>query len=180
MNSIQPPEPGYPAERAIHDPAPRQQNDSAIRLAQTHYLKVDALTNRLGVGLVAGETLGDDRQFDRLAGQISHLLGQDHDLVPFLIVGRSDLSGQHTPERVHRYVNLRLLAVLLSDLAGPSALSRVDWIVQPSAWAADRWRADHAEEVVNDDREAIRGQPVATLLVDHRPWGEFLEQIPSL
>jgi hypothetical protein len=75
MISIQPPKPGYPAERAIHDPAPRQQNESALRLTQTYDLKGDALTSRVGVGLVAGKTLGDVRQFDRLAGHLPYLLG---------------------------------------------------------------------------------------------------------
>src|SRR5271166_1558989 len=117
----QPAEARHPAVRPLYDPPPWQEHEPLLRLGEAHYHQVDPVAGRVGIRIIAGVALVDERDLDRLPGHRLHGLGQHGDLVPLLLIGRGDVHGQQVPERIHRHVDLRALAPLISVVAGPTS-----------------------------------------------------------
>ena len=87
----------HPAVGPLHDPTARQEHEPTLRLGQTDNVQVDAVVSRVSLRFVAGVTLIDECQFDRLPGCLLHRLGKNGDLVPLLLVGGGDVQGQRCP-----------------------------------------------------------------------------------
>ena len=78
--TAQAPEPGQPAEAALHDPAPGQQHKALLRLRQLDHLQFNAVFSRVAFGLLAGVALVCPGQLDRIARGLLYLLAQRIDL----------------------------------------------------------------------------------------------------
>src|SRR5271165_937025 len=175
--------PRHPAVRPLYDPPPWQEHEPLLRLGEAHYHQVDPVAGRVGIRIIAGVALVDERDLDRLPGHRLHGLGQHGDLVPLLLIGRGDVHGQQVPERIHRHVDLRALAPLISVVAGPTSALGCGLHRATVEDGGGRLgllaggEAEHGAEVVDHGLEAAGGQPAATLLVDHLPGREVLGQV---
>ena len=102
-----------PCEAALDDPTSRQQHEAAFCFGMFDDFQLDAM---FGSGLCSrcvGVSLIDIGQFDMLAGDLLHGLGQHADLRAILrLISRRYVQRQQMPKRVNGGMNLRSLAPL--------------------------------------------------------------------
>src|SRR5919205_923509 len=108
----QAPEAGGPGERALHNPAARQEDEAPLGLGVLDHLQADAVLGRRLGRLVPGVALVHKRQLDVLAGHGLDGVRQVADLRSFLLAGGGHQHRQQITVRVHRRVQLSRIAAL--------------------------------------------------------------------
>ena len=120
----QPPEARGPSERALHDPAARQQDEAPLGLRQLDDLQLDAMRAGVLRRVLARIALIHVGQLHVLAGHLLDRVRQLGHLRPLLLVGRGNNHGQEVAECVHRDVGLAALLALVPVIPGSGAALR--------------------------------------------------------
>ena len=94
----------HPTEAPFDNPAARQEHKALLSFWQLDEDQPRALLFRCLSGFLAGLSLIDKSDLDRMPGHLLYLFRQFSDLGSVLLVGRGDVQSQQMTQGVHRHV----------------------------------------------------------------------------
>lgn len=110
-----------PGKASLHDPPPREEDETFLGLRQSHDRQLDPVLDCVLGSLLSCVPLVDERDFDGVPRGRLSLLRERGDLGAFLHVSRCDLQGQQVANGINRHMylapSLALVSVIPRSLA---------------------------------------------------------------